>query len=124
MFGMENFGANFRVPGIVTVGPNFRIFGALEGQVSLSGHLEAQVKIAEWNIQQAYPESSANANPSAVDNSLPSYDDTKTVGQPQLNASVAAEGYITAHLKPRLTFGIEFGKSLQNMPSKARENLI
>lgn len=27
VFGAQNFGVTFRVPGIVTIGPNFRIIG-------------------------------------------------------------------------------------------------
>jgi len=108
LFGMENFGANFRVPGIVTVGPNFRLFGLLDGEMSLAGHLESQVKIADWNIEQTYPDASGldNAGPNAIVN--PSYDDTKPLGSPSLNYSVAAEGRLTAHLKPRITFGVDF----------------
>jgi chitinase len=35
LFGAQNFGANFRVPGIVTIGPNFRVIGQLSGQADL-----------------------------------------------------------------------------------------
>lgn len=27
MFGLENFGGNFNVPGLVTIGPNMRVLG-------------------------------------------------------------------------------------------------
>lgn len=27
LFGMQNFGGTFTVPGIVTIGPNFRVLG-------------------------------------------------------------------------------------------------
>jgi chitinase len=35
LFGAHNFGASFRVPGIVTIGPDFRIIGSLSGDASL-----------------------------------------------------------------------------------------
>jgi chitinase len=35
LFGAQNFGANFRVPGIVTIGPNLRVIGELSGQADL-----------------------------------------------------------------------------------------
>lgn len=35
LFGAQNFGANFRIPGIVTIGPNFRVFGQLSGKATL-----------------------------------------------------------------------------------------
>lgn len=35
LFGAHNFGATFCVPGIVTIGPDFRIIGSLSGDASL-----------------------------------------------------------------------------------------
>jgi chitinase len=35
LFGAQNFGATFRVPGIVTIGPNFRIIADLSGDATL-----------------------------------------------------------------------------------------
>lgn len=35
LFGAHNVGASFRVPGIVTIGPDFRIIGSLSGDASL-----------------------------------------------------------------------------------------
>lgn len=35
LFGAHNFGASFRVPGIVTIGPDLRIIGSLSGDASL-----------------------------------------------------------------------------------------
>jgi len=33
--GLANFGASFRVPGIVTIGPNLRVLAQLSGDASL-----------------------------------------------------------------------------------------
>ncbi len=35
MFGMQNFGATFSVPGIVTIGPNFKLFGVSDYYIDL-----------------------------------------------------------------------------------------
>jgi hypothetical protein len=33
--GAQNFGANFNIPGLVTIGPNFQILGQLSGEAEL-----------------------------------------------------------------------------------------
>jgi chitinase len=108
LFGLENFGATFRVPGILTAGPNLRLFGSLDGEVSLAGNIRSQVRLADWNIQQTYPNQGSESQPTAL--SAPSADDSKALGRPTLNYSVQADGHLTAHLRPQITFGIEFGK--------------
>lgn len=35
LFGLENFGATFAIPGIVTVGPNFKLYGSVNFDLSL-----------------------------------------------------------------------------------------
>ena len=46
LLSADRFGATFSVPGILTDGPNFKLFGSVDGGVSLAAHLESQVKIA------------------------------------------------------------------------------
>ena len=52
---MQNFGATFAVPGIVAVGPNMRIFGSVNMDVAVQGHLQADVTLANWNVRQTFP---------------------------------------------------------------------
>lgn len=98
LFGLDNFGATFRVPGIVTIGPNLRLFGSLDGEVSLSGQLVSQVKIASWDLRQTYPDQSTDGEPVALDDV--NTNESGISGVPTFNYTVAAQGSLTAHLKP------------------------
>lgn len=50
LFSADKFGAAFVVPGIVIVGPNFKLFGQLEGSATLGVNFESRVKLADWDI--------------------------------------------------------------------------
>ena len=110
--GLENFpGATFGIPKLLTVGPNFKLFGAVDAEVTLSGHLESKVQIASWDVQQTYPDQGDEWDPKAL--SKPNRDGTGTFGgikQPTFDYAVTASGRITAHLKPTYEFGIVFDK--------------
>ena len=107
LFGLESFpGATFHVPGILTVGPNFRLLGSLEASVTLAGHLESQVNIASWSTQQTYPQQEPGFQP--LDLEKPDRDGTQILGQPTFDYSVSASGEIATHLLPTITFGIDF----------------
>lgn len=110
--GLENFpGATFGIPKLLTVGPNFKLFGAVDAEVTLSGHLESKVQIASWDIQQTYPDQGAEFDPKGL--SDPNRDGTGSfegIKQPTFDYAVTATGQITAHLKPTFEFGIVFDK--------------
>jgi chitinase len=67
--------------------------------------LQADITIAEWDIQQTYPQN-ANYPVDPIDD--PNYDGTQTVGVPTFEASVTATGEVALHLKPEVTFGVVF----------------
>jgi len=113
--GLENFGATFSVPGILTVGPNFRLFGSVDGSVTLAGRLESQVSLAKWNVRQTFPDANKDYDPTAI--SDPDRDGTQILGQPTFNYSLSADGHITAHIKPTITFGIDFNKRFLSVDS-------
>ncbi|KAL4984435.1 hypothetical protein BDW68DRAFT_193691 [Aspergillus falconensis] len=106
LIGLDNFpGATFRVPGVVTLGPNMAVYASADAAVTLSAHLQAEVNIVSWDIQQTYPQT--NQYPmSALDS--PNYDGTQTLKSPSVDASVSAVGELALHLKPKVTFGIVF----------------
>ena len=112
LLGLQNFpGATFGVPKLLTVGPNFKLYGAVEAEVTLAGHLESKVDIAKWEIQQTYPDKGTYAGPKAL--SDPDRDGTGSfdgLKPPTFDYSVLATGQITAHLKPTFEFGIAFDK--------------
>ena len=109
LLSADKFGAAFTVPGIVTIGPNFKLLAQVEGGITLSGHIESNVNIAKWNVQQTFPDISADWDPQASSNINPDgTQNTTPKDKPLFDASVAANGYLTTHLKPTITFGIEF----------------
>lgn len=107
LFGMDNFpGATFTVPGILTVGPNFKLLASVDASLVLAGHLESQVNIVSWEVQQTYPQQSSEYEPKGLDS--PDRDGTQILGEPTFDYSVSARGEVTAHLMPTFTFGIDF----------------
>ncbi|GME43871.1 Glycosyl hydrolases family 18 [Neofusicoccum parvum] len=106
MIGLDDFpGATFRIPGIVTVGPNIAVYGSLSASFVVAGHLDAQVNIASWETQQTYPQESGY-EPKSLDD--PNRDGSQTLGTPEFNWEVSASGQVEIHLKPTVTFGIVF----------------
>ena len=110
--GLQNFpGATFGISKLLTVGPNFRLYGAVDAEVTLAGHLESKVKIASWEVQQTYPDQSSDWDPKGL--SAPDRDGTGSfegLSQPTFDYSVTATGQVTADLKPTFEFGIIFDK--------------
>ncbi|KAI0202235.1 hypothetical protein F4808DRAFT_468777 [Astrocystis sublimbata] len=102
-------GASFSVPKLLTVGPKFVLNAQAEAEIQLAGHLETKVEIASWNFRQTYPQQTSEFDPKSLDDPQRDFD-LKGLQQPMFNASVVAEGQITAHLRPTLSFGIEFDK--------------
>ena len=112
LLSADKFGAAFAVPGIVTIGPNFKLVAQVEGGITLSAHIVSEVNIAKWNVQQTFPDINSDWDPQATSNVDPSgTQDLTPQGKPLFDASVAANGYLTAHLKPTITFGIEFNQN-------------
>ncbi|KAL7650378.1 hypothetical protein ACMYSQ_010161 [Aspergillus niger] len=96
LIGLDNFpGATFRVP----------VYASADAAVTLSAHLEAEVNIVSWDIQQTYPQ--ADKYPVAALDS-PNYDSIQTLGVPAVEASVSVSGELALHLKPKVSFGIVF----------------
>lgn len=120
LLGLENFpGATFGIPKLITVGPNFKLYGAVDAEVTLSGHIESRVQIATWDIQQTYPDQGADYDPKALSN--PNRDGTGSfqgIQQPTFDYSVTAAGRITAHLKPTFEFGVVFDKIWKVDPAR------
>ena len=120
LLGLEKFpGATFGIPKLLTVGLKFKLYGAVDASVTLSGHLEFRIQIATWDIQQTYPDQGADYDPKALSN--PNRDCTGSfqgIQQPSFNYAVTAAGQITAHLKPTFEFGIVFDKIWRVDPAR------
>ncbi|KAJ5958918.1 uncharacterized protein N7479_006068 [Penicillium vulpinum] len=91
LLGLDDFpGATFRVPGLVTVGPNLAVYASSEASFVVAGHLEAD--------NAAHPDQALD-EPNC---------EAKTIGKPFFDASVTANGKIALYLKSTVTFGIDF----------------
>lgn len=101
LLSADKLNATFSVPGILTVGPNFTLFAAAEGGITIAAHLGSQVKLAQWDVQQTFPDVNHDWDPKATKN--PTRDGTQGVGSPTFNHSVSVDGFSTAHVKPTFT---------------------
>lgn len=109
LLSADQFGAAFAVPGIVTIGPNFQLFGNVQGQVTLGAYFESNVNLAKWDIRQTYPDASHDWDPSATES--PNRDGTQELLSPQWEYGITADGFLQAHIKPTVTFGIDFNQN-------------
>ncbi|KAJ5598379.1 hypothetical protein N7537_008463 [Penicillium hordei] len=86
LLGLDDFpGATFRVPGVVTVGPNLAVYASADASITYPQNNEYPEKALDEPDREA-----------------------KTIGKPHFDASVSANGEIALHLKPTVSFGIDF----------------
>ena len=109
LLSADQFGAAFAVPGILTIGPNFQLFGNVQGQVTLGAYFESNVNLAQWDVRQTYPDADHDWDPEASKD--PDRDGTQELLSPEWQYGISAAGFITAHVKPTVTFGIDFNKN-------------
>ncbi|KAJ8120265.1 hypothetical protein ONZ43_g2982 [Nemania bipapillata] len=112
LLSADQFGAAFAVPGIVTIGPNFKLLGAVKAELTLGAYFEANVNLAEWNIRQTYPDQGADWDPESE--ATPNRDGTQELLSPEWMYGVSASGFVELHVKPTITFGIDFNKKFIN----------
>jgi chitinase len=77
--------------------------------VSLEGHFTASVDIANWDTLMTFPDQSPEYNP----HNLADPSAQTNPYEPKIDWSVKANGQITAHVKPKLSFGITWGSAFQ-----------
>jgi chitinase len=93
----------------------------VNADVTLAGHLESQVNLAKWDTQITLPDQGTDENPQSLQD--PDRDGTQEIGNPTFNYSVTANGQITAHVKPTITFGLDFNSNFLNVGS-AKVDLV
>ncbi|KAK4442906.1 hypothetical protein QBC34DRAFT_479340 [Podospora aff. communis PSN243] len=121
LLSADRFGAAFRVPGLVTVGPNFKLFGRLEAEATLGVQLDSRVVLARWDTQQTFPAANVDYHPK--EKAKPSGDGTANLLEPTFEYGLQLEGFVSAHIKPTITFGIEFNRNIINV-EPATVNLV
>ncbi|KAL5040878.1 hypothetical protein BDW71DRAFT_212673 [Aspergillus fruticulosus] len=117
LFSADKFGAAFSVPGIVTIGPNFKLFGQLEGSATLGVNFESRVALAEWDVRQTYPVENDDWDPEALEDA--NKDGTQNVLEPEFEYGFSLSGHLSAHIKPTLTFGIGWNEDFISIDSCA-----
>ncbi|KAJ6287495.1 hypothetical protein J3E71DRAFT_358329 [Bipolaris maydis] len=109
LFGAHNFGATFRVPGFVTIGPDFRIIGSLAGEAQLKINATYEMKFPGWDYSMRYP--IADGEDDKPDEETPKKDVSGSGVHDKFTWDLDASGKVTAHIIPKVTFGIVFDSS-------------
>ncbi|KAF6812686.1 glycosyl hydrolase family 18 [Colletotrichum sojae] len=114
LFGLQNFGATFAVPGVVTIGPNFRVLGQLQGTATLHGQALVDLTLAEWDLTHQFPDASGKAddvltateNPASA--GVERADPANPLQGPKFYYDVSASGDLSLMVTPKVTLGIVF----------------
>ncbi|KAH7304437.1 hypothetical protein B0I35DRAFT_495191, partial [Stachybotrys elegans] len=121
LLGIAPMGASFKIPGIVTIGPEFKLSASVEGQVSVEVKARVDFSVAEWDYSQRYPALADEFDdPTNIDPNKPKFSTSDNNGSGPMTFSweVNADGIIQLHLIPMVTFGVVFDPSLE-LPSAA-----
>ncbi|KLU89888.1 hypothetical protein MAPG_08857 [Magnaporthiopsis poae ATCC 64411] len=111
LLGIAPIGASFKVPRIVTIGPEFKLLASLEGRVQIDANARVDFNVAKWDYSQRFP--AANEQYRVTDKEKspekPSFATSdEDGGKVQFNWQVTADGVVELHLTPMVTFGIIF----------------
>ncbi|KAM7184016.1 glycoside hydrolase [Rhypophila sp. PSN 637] len=103
LFGIAPMFASFKVPGVVTIGPEFKLAASMEGKLAVEATARVDVDVASWDYSQRYPAPSGND----FDDNPPDKLSTK----PKIAKTdwqLTATGLLAFHLIPMVTFGVVF----------------
>ncbi|OAK93414.1 hypothetical protein IQ06DRAFT_236443, partial [Phaeosphaeriaceae sp. SRC1lsM3a] len=116
LFGAHNFGASFRVPGIVTIGPDFRVLGSLAGDATLQMKADYGVNLANWDYSMRFPPPAGEDDKPRSESDMSNPKVNETNSHPEIDEDggswqVDANGQLVAHMSPMVTFGVVFDSS-------------
>ncbi|KAI8315296.1 glycosyl hydrolase family 18 [Colletotrichum sp. SAR11_59] len=95
-------GVSFVIPGIMS-----HLRGQVKAEITVQGRVEARVTVAEWEIQQTYPEESDKYTPK--ERASPKRGiDKRDLADPVFEMDMQANGNAEFHLMPTMVFGLEF----------------
>ncbi|KAM7209977.1 glycoside hydrolase [Rhypophila decipiens] len=103
LFGIAPMFASFKVPGVVTIGPEFKLAASMEGKLTVEATARVDVEVESWDYSQRYPAPSGND----FDDNPPDKPTTK----PRIAKTdwqLTATGLLAFHLIPMVTFGVVF----------------
>ncbi|KXH60486.1 glycosyl hydrolase family 18 [Colletotrichum salicis] len=115
--GLAPLGASFKIPGILTCGPQFRLIGELNGKASIDANARISYKVAKWDFMQQYPPKEEWSDPFNPDKKDKADLENEQRGKsnstkPQFSYNLHAEGMVEAIVTPMITFGIVFNSEL------------
>ncbi|KAI3336893.1 carbohydrate-binding module family 18 [Xylariaceae sp. AK1471] len=111
IFGAQNFGATFRIPGLVTVGPNFKVFGKIAKQQGNNRTATATYNLAHWDYTQRYPNQN-NDRGGAETDTVADMQTSMSENKFEWHADVDVNGDVTATISPLVEFGVVFDSTL------------
>ncbi|KAK0710667.1 hypothetical protein B0H67DRAFT_516214 [Lasiosphaeris hirsuta] len=114
LFGMERFGATFGIPGLLTLGPNFKIMARLDGEASLHTEAKISMNVASWDYTQQYPNREQSQQDEPAEKSKAKAKQLKEAPSgsgfdaPKFHADIEVKGRLTLTLTPKVIFGIQW----------------
>ncbi|KAH9211348.1 glycosyl hydrolases family 18-domain-containing protein, partial [Leptodontidium sp. 2 PMI_412] len=109
LFGAQNFGSPFRVPGLVTIGPNFRIVAQISGDAVIEFETSYKLDVIGWDYSQRYPPVGVTADTDSVDEEgapkEPGFTGPKSN---PIKWNLDASGEIITRIVPKVTLGVVF----------------
>ncbi|KAK1971060.1 hypothetical protein LY78DRAFT_568603 [Colletotrichum sublineola] len=117
LFGLQNFGATFSIPGIVTIGPNFRVLGQVQGTATIHGQARVDIRLAEWDFTHQFPDASGKGTDVLTEKINPkssgagTSDPVQTLQEPKFYYDVSANGELSLMVTPKVTLGVVFDDS-------------
>ncbi|KAK2015704.1 hypothetical protein LZ32DRAFT_689406 [Colletotrichum eremochloae] len=100
-------GVSFYVYGVFSVGPRLDLRGRVKADITVEGRIEARVSVADWEIQQTYPQQAGQYDPKELAAAKRGID-KRGLGDDVFSADLKAKGDVEVHLMPTMVFGIEF----------------
>ncbi|KAK8036498.1 hypothetical protein PG991_001635 [Apiospora marii] len=112
IFGMANFGSAFKVPGLVTIGPNLRVMGEIIGVFTVHADAHYDLEVSSWDYTQRYPNPdndvlSGLTQESKMDKEPSSQPDSENK---PFRADVGINGDLTFKVTPLVEFGIRWNQ--------------
>ncbi|KAK7968736.1 glycoside hydrolase family 18 protein [Apiospora saccharicola] len=121
IFGMANFGSAFKVPGLVTIGPNLRVMGVSEflgilqeviGVFTVHADAHYDLEVSAWDYTQRYPNPDNDVKSGLTQESkmdkLPTSE--PDADNKPFRADVGIDGDLTFKVTPLVEFGIRWNQ--------------
>lgn len=101
----------------VSLGVCISLFWDFSTNASFLGvNFQGTAKLAKWDTRQTYPAANDDWDPEST---KPNKDGTQILEKPEFEWGFTLNGHVTAHVKPTITFGIDFNQKFLPVESCA-----